>query len=144
MRVILDANVYISYLLSANPTGTITRIVETTLLSDDIDLLLPPELIREIVTSAMSKPYIRNRVTDERIESVLAMVASSSELLPESDEDFVRYVRDHKDDYLVAYSLINHADYLVTGDQDLLVLGQVHDLEIVSPATYLTILVQQS
>ncbi len=144
MRVILDANVYISYLLSANPTGTIARIVETTLLSDDIDLLLPPELIREIVTSAMSKPYIRNRVTNERIESVLAMVAARSELLQESDEDFVRYVRDHKDDYLVAYSLLNHADYLVTGDQYLLVLGQVHDLQIVSPATYLTILVQQS
>ena len=37
-----------------------------------------------------------------------------------------------KDDYLLAYGLMGGADYLVTGDEDLLTLGDVEGLKIVS------------
>ena len=44
--------------------------------------------------------------------------------------------RDRKDDYLLAYAVVGRADYLVTGDRDLLVLGEVEGVRIVSPAGF--------
>jgi predicted nucleic acid-binding protein len=44
--------------------------------------------------------------------------------------------RDIKDDYLLAYALVGRADYLVTGGEDLLVLGDVEGVKIVRPAEF--------
>ncbi len=48
--------------------------------------------------------------------------------------------RDPKDDYLLAYALVGKADYLVTGDEDLLELEQVDALKIVTAREFLTVL----
>ena len=44
--------------------------------------------------------------------------------------------RDAKDDYLLAYALVGQADYLVTGDEDLLVLQEIEGLKIVNPTQF--------
>jgi predicted nucleic acid-binding protein len=65
-------------------------------------------------------------------------------LQPDSlQTELINYSRDPKDDYLIAYALIYQADYLVTGDKDLLVLGKVEELEIVRPAEMRKLLEQQ-
>lgn len=48
--------------------------------------------------------------------------------------------RDPKDDYLIAYAVIGEADYLVTGDKDLLVLEQIAGVTIVTPARFADLL----
>jgi uncharacterized protein len=141
MRVILDANVFLSYLLTPDSHGTITLIVETSLLADDITVLLPPELLRETADRAMNKPYFRGRVPRNHVEQVLAHLTTYAETLPDLEDEWKDLVRDRKDDYLVAYGLVHDADYLVTGDQDLLVLRQVHNLRIVTPVEYLQLIV---
>lgn len=45
--------------------------------------------------------------------------------------------RDPEDDYLLAYALVGKADYLVTGDRDLLVLGSVGKTKIVTAQQFL-------
>ncbi len=66
-------------------------------------------------------------------------------LRPDSlQTELTQCVRAPKDGYLIAYGLIYHADYLVTGDQDLLVLNGVEQLQIVSPAEMRRVLEQQN
>lgn len=49
--------------------------------------------------------------------------------------------RDAKDDYLLACALLGRANYLVTGDKDLLTLaGQVKGLTILSSAQFADLL----
>lgn len=48
--------------------------------------------------------------------------------------------RDPKDDYLLAYALVGQADYLVTGDHDLLALQHVGDTQIVTTSEFWEIL----
>jgi hypothetical protein len=48
--------------------------------------------------------------------------------------------RDPSDDYLLALADASRADYLVTRDQDLLVLRRYRDTEIVYPARFLQLL----
>ena len=137
MRVIFDANVILSYLLAPNPQGTIARIVETSLAADDINVLLPPELAREIVDTAMNKPYFRGKISRERMARVLGYLTTHAQTLPELEDQLRGFVRDQKDDYLIAYGLVHDVDFLVTGDQDLLILRQVHGLKVLTPAGYL-------
>jgi uncharacterized protein len=62
-----------------------------------------------------------------------------AELLPPLEE-FATYTRDPKDDNLVVYGVVNEADYLITGDADLLVLNRIGRMEIVKPSRFLAIL----
>jgi putative PIN family toxin of toxin-antitoxin system len=48
--------------------------------------------------------------------------------------------RDPDDDKIIAAGLAGRADYLVSGDKDLLVLGKVHEMKIVTPRTFMTTL----
>ena len=45
--------------------------------------------------------------------------------------------RDPKDDMLLALAVDGNADYLITGDQDLLVLHPFRSIRILSPADFL-------
>jgi putative PIN family toxin of toxin-antitoxin system len=49
--------------------------------------------------------------------------------------------RDSKDNYLLAYATIAQVDLLVSGDHDLLELGEFEGVRIVSPATFAALLV---
>ena len=51
-----------------------------------------------------------------------------------------RFSRDPKDDYLIAYAVVGEADFLVTGDKDLLVLRQIGDVRIVTVQELISIL----
>lgn len=48
--------------------------------------------------------------------------------------------RDPKDDKFLACAIEGEADYLVSGDQDLLAIGSYQGIQIVKPAQFLNIL----
>ena len=48
----------------------------------------------------------------------------------------VKFCRDPKDDHLLALAIDGHAEYLITGDNDLLVVGSFHAVRILSPADF--------
>jgi predicted nucleic acid-binding protein len=52
----------------------------------------------------------------------------------------VQVSRDAKDDYLLALSIDSNAKYLVTGDNDLLVLGKIANTKIITMSEFLEIL----
>jgi predicted nucleic acid-binding protein len=62
-------------------------------------------------------------------------------VVPRVESPIPAVTRDPKDDYLLAYALVGEADYLVTGDEDLLVLeGQISELEILTPRQFSQVL----
>jgi uncharacterized protein len=62
------------------------------------------------------------------------------EVIQPIEQSIPAVTRDRKDDYLLAYAVVGAADYLVTGDEDLLVLKHVGRLRIVSPPAFAGIL----
>ena len=56
--------------------------------------------------------------------------------MPPITEAIPAIVRDYKDDYLIAYSVVYHADYLVTGDKDLLTLQKIEQVKILPPVEF--------
>lgn len=134
MRVILDANVLLSAMLS--PLGAPAMLVDAwerktfTLVSAD-------ELIAELRDVA-DRPFFRARL---RPGSVVLLVAGLQELssycrdLPSGP-----IAPDPKDSFLLAMAEVGEADFLVTGDKELLSLKRHKTTQIVTPAAMIEFL----
>ena len=133
MRLVLDANVYVS---AAIQTGPSHRIVQRAISSREFDVVMCPTLLGEIA-DVLRRPRLRKRIDPDAakrfIENLTALIDMCSD-----PEDAVPVTRDPSDDYLVALARAHHADYIVTGDKDLLEWdGQ--NPPVISPAELETI-----
>ena len=139
MKVIFDANVLISYLLTSENVGNIVKIVEAGFVGK-YELVLPPEVLSEIRKKLREKAFLSRRIdtaTSEKFISALRAIAYTPHPITEAIPEVGR---DLKDDFLIAYGTIEECDYLITGDDDLHVLGSIGTLHIVSPKDFCTIL----
>ena len=139
MRVVIDANVLIGYLLTPNEAGILHAIVDA-LCEGHYTLLLFEDLIEEIAQTSIRKQKLAKRILVDDIDELLSSLKVVAEEVPPITEAIPAIVRDYKDDYLIAYSVIYHADYLVTGDKDLLVLKQIEHVKIIPPNAFAQIL----
>lgn len=139
MRVLVDTNVFISYLLTPRREGgTVQEVVEV-ILSGLVTLLLPEELLDELLDVLTTRPYFVRRIPHQAATEFIATLRDAAELLPNIPEEIPSILRDPKDDYLIAQALVGQADYLITGDDDLLSLGRVDHLRIVTPLQFVRI-----
>ena len=143
MRVILDANVLISYLLPSRRGEAIATIVESAL-RGEFTILLPEGLGEELTRAVVRKDFLRTRIRLDHVRALTAELTSVAEVLPSLDVAIPAATRDPKDDYLLAHALMAQADYLVTGDRDLLALREVGQVKIVAPADFVEILKAQT
>ena len=137
MRVLADTNLFISYLLHAGAkAGSIERFFQA-LADGAFTLLMPQDLLDEIVATASNKPHLAQRIPQAELELFATLLGHLTTEIPRIEEAIPRVCRDPKDDYLLAYALVGKADYLVTGDRDLLVLGSVGKTKIVTAQQFL-------
>lgn len=134
MKVILDANVLISFLLSPHAEGKVAQVVETCL-SAAIDLIVPGELIDEFEASVQRSRYLQERIPHWKLATLVETLRMDVVHLQRVDSSQI--VRDPRDDYLIRYGIAYAVDFLITGDKDLLVLGRVQNVRILTPAQFL-------
>lgn len=142
LRVLLDANVYISYMLAPDAPGTIQQLMSAAL-EGRYTLLLPRELLAEMSEALSRKEMLSRRTNPKERQRLLSRFMEIAEKIETITEAIPTVTRDRKDDYLLAYAVIGQVDYLVTGDIDLLVLDHVGPVQIVRPADFLAVLSQQ-
>ncbi|MDO8671954.1 MAG: putative toxin-antitoxin system toxin component, PIN family [Dehalococcoidia bacterium] len=143
MRALFDTNIFISYLLSPTAEGTIATIVEAAV-DQAFTLILPGELVERFPTRVASKKYLAQRIKTEDANQLLELLVEVSEIIAPVGRPIPKVCRHVKDDYLLAYALVGRADYLVTGDDDLLVLGEVEGTKVVTPIGFLQVLNETS
>src|SRR5688572_28172645 len=122
MRVLLDANIFISYLLptkDSETAHTIHTVVDAVFVGK-YTLVFPQELHSEMRKKIAEKPYHVKHIGQEDMEEFITLLASVGEMIRPIAEKIPAATRDVKDDYLIAYALIGECDYVVTGDEDLL------------------------
>ena len=139
MRVLIDTNVFISYLLTPQQESGIHALLEAAL-TDQYTLLLPQDVLTELKTTIQNKSYLARQISPESLDSLLSMLLLVGEEIPLIKTPFPQITRDPKDDYLIAYAVIGEAKYLVTGDKDLLVLGTFDTIQLVTPAQFIEVL----
>lgn len=141
MRVIFDANVLVSFLLSPTDShGTIKRIVDAAF-ANRFTLLLPAEVLSELRNAGSIKPHILARIREGALTALLDALDLAAETLPMVADQVVEVVRDRNDNYLITAAHLFDAAVLVSGDKDLLVLrDKVTAFQIMSPREFLELI----
>lgn len=129
LRLVVDTNIWISYLLTNSfaaliqgwNSGSIVLLYSEEMLTEMRDVLARPKVLKRVPAS-LSNAFL----TEFKRNATLVEVTST-----------VDRCRDKKDNYLLALSKDGAADLLITGDEDLRVLGSFGKTVILSPTEYI-------
>jgi putative PIN family toxin of toxin-antitoxin system len=128
MKVVIDTNIWISYLL-----GSLLQGMDGKILSKEIKVVVSDEMLKEI-SEVSSRPKFKNIFTAKRIKELFSLLDSYAIVVSPSQK--VNVCRDGKDNFLLEVALEGEADYLVTGDEDLLVINTFQSTKIIRPKEF--------
>ena len=136
MRTLLDANILLSYLLNPDAQSPPAIIGRWLLEGVHFRALVATETLAEIRRTVENEPYFTRRISPAELDAFLSVLPNLAELLPRLTDPIPAIGRDIGDDYLLVHADRANADVLVTGDEDLLVLGFYKGIWIMSPAEF--------
>lgn len=124
LRVILDTNLWVSYLI----TKTFIDL-DDLVINHQIKFLFSPESISEFIEVA-DRPKFKKHFSQRDVFNLLVYMDKFGEMVDVSAK--VEICRDKKDNFWLSLAWDGKADYLVTGDNDLLVLKSFRGTEILT------------
>ncbi len=130
IKIIFDVNIWVSAFISPN----MEKQVQAIILQDEVDIILCSELLEEL-KQTLQRSKFKKYLSAERMLLGIELVEQSSTFI--NFKSVVELCRDHKDDYLLALAKDAKADFLLTGDKDLLVLNPFEKTQIIKLAEYL-------
>lgn len=134
MRAVLDTSVLVSSFLFGGISAQLLARAD-----DAFELLLSPSLLEELARTLRKPKFARRGLTESDIIAfstrlrLLGDVVSGLVVIP-------TFVPDPDDTHVLACAVEGRADYLVTGDKELLQLVSYQDTKIVSPREFLRLL----
>jgi putative PIN family toxin of toxin-antitoxin system len=128
-RIIIDTNLWISFLLSKDYVK-----LDKLFNSENLILLFSRELLDEFVEVAR-RPKFKKYFSISDLNELLTEIHSRAEFIEVTSE--VNLCSDEKDDFLLALAKDGNADFLVTGDNDLLELEKFEKTKILTITNYL-------
>lgn len=128
LRVIFDTNIWISFLIGKRLSELKNYIVK-----GHIVIITTHQLLSEIQI-VTGREKLKKYFPKEAISDLLIFLEVVGEKIDISPKNFV--CRDAKDNFLLDLIEFSNADYLVTGDKDLLVLNPYKTAKIINPAEF--------
>ena len=129
MRVILDCNIWISFLLSKQDC-----LLKRMLMDTRFDIYVCAELLSEIINVAR-RDKIRKRVSENELQQLLKIIDAFC-IKTTISQIAESIIRDPKDVYLLSLAETIDANYIVSGDKDLTELNQHLKTRIVKLADF--------
>ncbi|MDR0799528.1 MAG: putative toxin-antitoxin system toxin component, PIN family [Dysgonamonadaceae bacterium] len=129
-KVILDTNLWISFLLTKN-----FDFLDNLLGKGNIRLVFSDELLSELIEVA-NRPKLKKFFTDEDWNYVSNLIEEFAVYYSVVSQ--VNICRDTKDNFLLSLAKDSCTDYLLTGDNDLLILKSFETTKIITIAEFKT------
>jgi putative PIN family toxin of toxin-antitoxin system len=130
-KAVIDANVFVSALMVAG--GIPARLIEH-LEHDAYQLYYPACLIVELQKTQL-RPRLAARIKPNRLSELLDLIDTKGVFVEIQNSPAVS--RDPKDDDYLECAVIGQAQFIVTGDLDLLCLKEHRSTQIVTPRHFL-------
>ena len=136
MRAVVDTSVLVRALIK--PFGTVGPVL-THLRAGDYALLYSQSILEELV-DVLSRPRLRVKygIDDEAITTTIELILLRGVGVEPTQR--IAACRDPRDDKFLEVAIAGKVDAVVTGDEDLLTLHPFHDIPIVQPAAFLSML----
>jgi putative PIN family toxin of toxin-antitoxin system len=123
MRIVIDTNIWISFLIGKSLTGLSDAIID-----NRVQILFSEALFVELI-EVLHRPKFKKYFSSVAIEQLIVLLYEKVEWI-----EIVSHFndcRDGKDNFLLDLAVSGQANYLITGDEDLLALNPFHGVEIV-------------
>ena len=132
MKLVLDTNIFISaFYWGGNPQRLINRIIEGL-----DELYISNEILSEII-SVMNRPKFKTQ--PEIIDNYIKTIEKIGKKVFVSGK-LKGICRDKDDDNKIECGTLCKADYIITGDDDLLVLNKYQQMGIITVKDYFDII----
>ncbi len=128
-RVIIDTNLWISYLITRDFKNLDNKII-----TGKIKVIFSLELIEEFLSVA-HRPKFKRHFAKNDIERLVDMFEIYGEIAEVKSK--LELCRDPKDNFLLSLAKDSKASYLVTGDKDILDIKTIGGTKIVTMTDYL-------
>ena len=109
--------------------------LDTLIVSGDVILLFSWELLEEL-TVTINKPKLKKYFQENALTEMLAVFEPYSELI--SVTSIIQICRDPRDNFLLELAKDGMADFLLTGDKDLLEIKNIGKTAIVKIVDFLS------
>jgi putative PIN family toxin of toxin-antitoxin system len=130
MKMVLDSTIIISALLFGGNPGKIFKLC---IYSHEFTGCISPELLAEL----LSKLKYKFEVNQTESDIIKEMIISSFEYTLVSGK--VNICRESMNNMVLELAVSCKADYIITGDRDLLDLKKINDTNIITPAKFFQI-----
>jgi uncharacterized protein len=128
MRVVVDTNIFVSAALRESSwPGAVIRWI------DRYGGLLKSTVTEAQVIEVLQRPYFATKLPPSHLDNV-RRIFSKGELVTIVER--IVACRDPTDDKFLELAVNGHADLLVTGDNDLLVLDTFRGIPIITPQAF--------
>ena len=135
MKVVIDANVFISAAIQIGPSH---RIIQEWLKNGSFEIIMCDQLLQEIYDVLILRARLRKWISIEHAHEFVEMISTLSDLVPDPTES-PSVLRDNGDDYLIDLSRIHAVNFIVSGDKDLLEWVEQRP-PVISPSQFATML----
>ena len=122
-RLVVDVNIWIRALLSPKFH------VRTREFFKSENLLVVSKALFDELADTVCKPHLAEKIVRANYEEFVSLLRRNAEHI--DVRSVIEICRDPKDNYLLALSKDGKADYLITSDNDLLVLKEFEKTKIV-------------
>lgn len=128
VKVIFDTNVWISFLI-----GKRLKKLKEYILNNQITIITTEQLLTEI-TMVTNRPKLKKYFPQESVVELIELLNIIATKIKIKPTHFIN--RDPKDNFLLDLIDYSKADYLITGDKDLLEHNPFKTAQIITPMEF--------
>jgi uncharacterized protein len=142
LRIVLDANVIISALI--RPDSTPGRILREVVDGDRVCLITSGMLLHEL-QAMLRYPRLQRyiKMSPRDIEEFVILLEQLADPVSLHDYPATGTCRDPKDEPYLQTAMAGRADFIVSGDNDLLALKSINNTPIIPPAEFERVMKKQ-
>ncbi|WP_028295348.1 putative toxin-antitoxin system toxin component, PIN family [Olivibacter sitiensis] len=133
-NIIVDTNLWISFIISKK-----YHLLDILLYTNMVRILFSFELIEEI-EATINKPKLRKYFTGDALTDMLEAFDAFIDIVTVKSDVII--CRDPKDNFLLALAKDGKADYLLTGDKDLLDIEKFGRTKILTLTDFLDLMTE--
>jgi uncharacterized protein len=129
LKIIIDTNLWISFLI----TKSYNRI-DDLIIGKKIRIVFSEELLSEFI-EVIQRPELAKYFTKNDLEELLELFDFYGDFIEVKSR--IKQCRDPKDNFLLSLAIDSKADYLLTGDNDLLEIKEIGKTKILTITEFL-------
>ncbi len=130
-KAVIDTNIFISALLGSSNAGKILD----KFTDAKFDLLISKDILNELI-DVISRKKFSNIFHPEDIKRLIGLLETDARIVIPEDNIFPA-CRDPEDYIILACAAKGKADYIITGDSDLLEISPFRRIKIITPSQFL-------